>query len=143
PASTRLHKAATAATGAVGGFFGMSALALELPVTTTLIMRAIADVARSEGCVLSDPEVQAACIEVFALGGNAPDDDAADSGYYASRGALAEVVRLTTKDLVGIAGQRAGERALTGAGSTQISTWLARLIDAAAARFGVVVTEKM
>lgn len=142
-ASPRLHALATAASGAVGGFFGTATLAIELPVTTTLMMRAIADVARGEGFSLSDPVVQAACVEVFALGGKAPGDDAADSGYYASRGALSEVIKHTARELTGMAAQRAGQQIAQSGSSLQAGVWLARLIDAVASRFGVVVTEKL
>ena len=43
------HLGATAATGAVGGAFGLTALAVELPLTTTIMLRSIADIARSHG----------------------------------------------------------------------------------------------
>lgn len=142
-ASPRLHALATAASGAVGGFFGTATLAVELPVTTTLMMRAIADIARGEGFSLSDPAVQAACVEVFALGGKAPGDDAADSGYYASRGALSEVLKHTARELAGMAAQRAGQQIAQTGSSLQTGIWLARLIDAVASRFGVVITEKL
>lgn len=142
-ASPRLHKMATAATGAVGGFFGMSALAIELPITTAIMMRAIADIARSEGFSLTDLAVQKACVEVFALGGKSDQDDASDSGYYASRGMLAETIRHTTKELVGLASQHGGEGAAKALGASQIGASLAKLIDAVATRFGIVMTEKM
>lgn len=142
-ASPRLHALATAASGAVGGFFGTATLAVELPVTTTLMMRAIADVARSEGFSLSEPSVQAACVEVFALGGKTPGDDAADSGYYASRGALSEVLKHTARELASVAAQRAGQQVAQAGSSLQTGVWLARLIDVVAGRFGVVVTEKL
>ncbi len=47
---------------------------IELPVSTTIMMRAVADVARSEGFDLSDFSTRQACLEVFALGGNSPRD---------------------------------------------------------------------
>ncbi|MBV6272267.1 EcsC family protein [Alcaligenaceae bacterium CGII-47] len=141
--STRMHKFAAAATGAVGGFFGLGALAVELPITTTIMMRSIVDVARSEGFTINDLAVQKACVEVFALGGKSDQDDASDSGYYASRGMLTETVRQTTRELIGVASQRSGEGAAKAVGSSQIGSSLAKLIDAVATRFGVVITEKM
>lgn len=72
-------------TGAVGGFFGPAALLAELPVTTALMLRSIADVAHSQGEELDSPEARTACMEVFALGGRAREDDAADTGYYGLR----------------------------------------------------------
>src|SRR5262245_26682845 len=44
-----LHKALATASGAAGGAFGLAALPLELPVSTIIILRSIADIARSEG----------------------------------------------------------------------------------------------
>ncbi len=66
-ASTRWHKLAAATSGAVGGAFGFAALFIELPVSTTIMMRAVADVARSEGFDLSEFSTRQACLEVFAL----------------------------------------------------------------------------
>lgn len=141
--STRMHKIAAAATGAVGGFFGFTMLAVELPITTTIMMRSIVDVARSEGFAIADLSVQKACVEVFALGGKSDKDDASDSGYYASRGMLTETIKHTTRELVGLASQRGGESAAKAMGTSQIGASLAKLIDAVATRFGVVITEKM
>ena len=66
------HKVASAASGAVGGAFGLAALAVELPVSTTIMMRSIADVARAEGADLADRQAQLECVMVLALGGGAP-----------------------------------------------------------------------
>jgi hypothetical protein len=50
PASSdKTHKILVFATGAGGGSFGLAALTIELPVTTTIMLRSIADIARSEG----------------------------------------------------------------------------------------------
>ncbi len=86
------HKIAVAATGAVGGAFGMPALAIELPVSTTIMLRSVADIARSKGEDLRAPEAALACIEVFALGGRSKSDEAAESAYYSVRVALATAV---------------------------------------------------
>lgn len=67
-ASERLHKLAVAATGAGGGAFGLAGLPIELPISTTIMLRSIADIARSEGEVLAAPDAKLACLEVFALG---------------------------------------------------------------------------
>ncbi|MBA2042090.1 EcsC family protein, partial [Escherichia coli] len=48
-ASTKTNKFFAAVSGAIGGAFGFSALAIELPVSTTIMLRSIADIARSEG----------------------------------------------------------------------------------------------
>src|ERR1700722_9528490 len=76
--------------GGVSGFVGIAALPIELPVTTTLMLRAIADIARHHGEDLSTLEARLACVEVFALG--APRSGLrADFGYYASRALISRL----------------------------------------------------
>lgn len=91
-ASNWWHKFAVAASGAGGGFFGMAGLPVELPISTTIMLRSIADIARSEGFNLNDIETQRECIAVLGLGGNSADDDAADAGYLAARAGLAKAI---------------------------------------------------
>ena len=87
-----LHRALATASGAAGGTFGLAALPVELPVSTTIMLRSIADIARSEGEDLSDPEAALSCVEVFALGGRVGSADVSESGYFAVRGMLAKTV---------------------------------------------------
>ena len=130
-ASERLHTLAVAASGALGGVFGFSALAAELPVSTTLMLRSIADIARSEGHSIKSPEVQLHCIEVFALGGPGRGDDAIESGYFAVRAALAKAV------------SEAVEHLLARGVASEAAPALVGLISKVAARFGIPVTEKI
>ncbi|MGY0560824.1 MULTISPECIES: EcsC family protein [unclassified Luteimonas] len=92
PARTRTHAWLAAATGAAGGAFGLAGLAVELPVTTTMILRSIADIARSRGEDLDDPAAALACFEVLTMGGRSASDDGAESGYFAARAVLAQQV---------------------------------------------------
>src|ERR1700694_2011952 len=64
----RTHTATVAVTGAVGGFFGLPGLLFELPITTTVMLHSIVEIARSQGEDLTDPESALARLEVFALG---------------------------------------------------------------------------
>jgi hypothetical protein len=89
-ASSRLHKFSVALSGGVGGFFGLAALAVELPISTTIMLRSIADIARSYGEDLTDLKTQLACLEVFALGGRSQADDGSESGYFMVRAGLAK-----------------------------------------------------
>lgn len=138
-ASTKLHKWGAAATGALGGFFGFSTMLLELPVSVTIMMRAVADIARAEGFKLSDFSVQLDCLTVFALDGNSTDGGATDTGLYMAKAGLHNLVNLTAAELAAIAAERAAENITAREGAA----FLARFIDAVAARFGVVITEKM
>ena len=139
-ASTRWHKLAAATSGAVGGAFGFTSLFIELPVSTTIMMRSVADVARSEGFDLRELSTRHACLEVFALGGNAPGDDASETGYYITRGFTAEVMRHLSAELAGRAASGGG--VMIGLTPPEAGKWLAKIVEKVAARFGVVVTEK-
>lgn len=124
------HKAAATVSGGAGGALGLHALLLELPVTTTLMLRSIADIARAEGEPLAQVEARLACLEVFALGGPGSSDDAAETGYYAVRAVLAQNIADAAAFLVrkGVAEKEAPA--------------LVRLLASIASRFGIVVSEK-
>jgi hypothetical protein len=59
--SELLHRALAMASGAAGGTFGLAALPVELPVSTVIMLRSIADIAQTEGEDLSDPVATARC----------------------------------------------------------------------------------
>jgi len=128
-ASPRLHKFAVAGTGAVGGFFGLPGLLVELPLTTAAMLRSITDIARSEGESASDPGTRLACLEVLALGGRRSDDDGAESGYFATRAALAQQVTAATRYVAGGMG-------------TGTAPALVQLVNGIASRFSIPVTQK-
>lgn len=130
-AKPRLHTAAAMTTGAVAGFFGIQALLVELPLTTGIMFRSIADIARAEGESPEDPETVLNCMQVFAMGSGSSDaDDAAETSYYGVRIALSKAV---TDALQYVATQRAG---------SATAPALVRLVAALASRFGIVVTQK-
>lgn len=91
-ASPRLHKVLGSMSGGAGGALGIVGLSIEIPLSTVLIMRSILDVARAEGESPASTDTRMAALEVFALGGDSPHDDAAESGYYAIRAVLARAV---------------------------------------------------
>jgi hypothetical protein len=123
-----LHRYAAMATGALGGFFGLPALLVELPLTTILLLRAIADTAVRHGEDLATPATRLACIEVFALGGRSKDDDFTELGYYEVRAALA--LHFSVLSL---------ERFASGDAALPSSVSLVRAI---APRFGIVLSDK-
>ena len=124
------HKVLVASSGGVGGLFGLPGLLLELPITTTLMMRGIAEIARDEGEDIDSAETQMACVQVFALGGTTETDDAAETGYYGVRLALsgymtAAVVQMAQK----------GFEAETG-------PIVLKTISMIASRFGVTLSQR-
>src|SRR6185503_8128942 len=128
--SRLMHMVLATASGAAGGAFGLAALPIELPVSTIIMLRAIAEIARSEGEDPSDPEAALSCIQVFALGGRAGSPDAAESGYFAVRGVLAKSVTEAARFVA--------ERGVIEEGAPVV----VRFISQVASRFGVVLTQK-
>jgi hypothetical protein len=126
----RLHKALVIASGAAGGALGVAALPVELPLSTCVMLRSIADIARSEQHDLSQMEVKLACLEVFALGGKTSSDDASESAYWLVRGALSKYITEAVNHLAG--------KGLT----DRSAPALLRLVVQIASRFGVVVSEQ-
>jgi hypothetical protein len=124
------HRFAVVTAGGAGGFFGLPGLAVELPLSTAIMLRSIADIARSEGENIGNLDAQLACVQVFALGGSKRNDDASETGYYAIRMAL---TRALTE-----AGEFIAEKGFVEEGAPVIVRLIARI----ASRFGVVVSEK-
>ncbi len=129
--SELLHKVAAASSGALGGAFGLATLPVELPVSTTLILRSIAEIARQEGEDLSDPEAALSCVQVFALGSGKEDANPAESSYFAVRAALAQSIAEAARFIT--------EHGFVGQGAPV----LIRLASEIATRFGIVVSQKV
>ena len=130
-AASGMHKALAAASGAAGGAFGLGAVAIELPVSTTIMLRSIAQIAREEGEDLTQSEAALACVEVFALGGRAPGEAALEGSYFAIRSVLAKTVSESARFIL--------QRGL----ADETAPALVRLVVQIAARFGLVVSQKL
>jgi EcsC protein family len=126
----KLHSGLACTSGAIGGAFGLPALAVELPVTTMIMLRAIAAIARDEGEDLADPRTGLACLEVFALGGG-PDRAVPESDYFAVRALLARGV----VEVADFAVEKGAVR--------EAAPAVVRFLAQVATRFGVVVSQKM
>ncbi|KHD89207.1 MAG: peptidase [Bdellovibrio sp. ArHS] len=125
------HKLAVAGTGGAGGFLGPASLLIELPISTTLMMRSIIDIAQSEGEDIADVDTKLACLEVFAFGGLSTADDAAGSGYIMTRAALSKAFTDAAKSVLG--------KSL----AEETAPLFVRLFSSIASRFQVVVAEKV
>jgi hypothetical protein len=128
--SNRWHKFGVALTGGISGFLGLPALAIELPISTTIMLRSIAEIARSEGESVNEVRTKLACLEVFALGGKNRSDDNCESGYFIVRAALAKSISEATEYIAA--------KSLTEEGAPA----LVRFIINIAQRFSIQVTEK-
>jgi EcsC protein family len=131
PPMTRVATMLAGISGGVGGLLGVAGLPLELPVTTILMLRAIANIARHQGEDLSKLEARLACIEVFALGAPSTENQTVALGYFASRALFA---RLSGKEMSLFV-----ERGVTGASAPVLN----RFVSEVAARFGIVVSERV
>ncbi len=80
-----LTRAVTMATGAAGGFGGMPTALAELPVTTTVILRAIQGIAVEYGFDPTHPDTRADCLRVFAAAGPLEADDGTDLSFLTLR----------------------------------------------------------
>jgi hypothetical protein len=144
-----MHMSIAVLAGAAGGALGIVSLPVELSFSTTIMLRSIADIGRSEGQDLSDPRTALACLEVFAFGGRAgfgqavhrPDADVQNSdfrdgavletGYFAIRAILA-------KSVTEAASYLAGRGATTG-----LAPALVRLVTQIGSHFGAAVSQKL
>jgi uncharacterized protein (DUF697 family) len=127
----RAHKALAILSGAMGGALGISAVLVELPISTTIMLRSIARIAQSEGEDLEDPETALACLQVFALGGHSGSDNFHEAGYFAVRAAMAKSV---TRALQQMAGRGVVDESASA---------IVRLLAQIGSRFGVVVSQKV
>ncbi len=130
PSAKMTHKVLAGLSGALGGSFGIASLAVELPVSATLMLRAIAAIAREHGEDLSDPRVKLACMEVFALGGKSKSDDNTDIGYYAVRAFLSKTMEESAKHVM--------KKGLASEGAPA----LVKFINTISQRFSVQVSQK-
>jgi len=117
-------------TGGVSGLFGFGALAVELPMTTTLMLRAIAEIAQHQGEDLSTLEARLACLEVFAYGAK-PNAGNVDVGYYAARALISKY----THDIAALA----LERGAIDASAPVVASFISEIVS----RFGLVVSDKV
>jgi len=126
-----LHSGLACASGAIGGAFGLPALAVELPVSTTIMLRAIAAIAQQEGEDLADPRTGLACLEVFALSGPAAGKQGVETDYFTVRAMLA-------RGLVEVADFAVDKGAIREGAPVFV-----RFLTQIASRFGIVVSQKV
>jgi hypothetical protein len=124
------HRRLAMVSGAIGGAIGFAALPFELPVSTTIMLRSILEIARDEGEDLSTPEARMACLQVFALGGPAQEDNVLEGGYLVLRGVLAKSVS--------DAARYVAQNGVAAEGAPIVVSVLRQI----ASRFGVVVSQK-
>ncbi|MEL7011838.1 MAG: EcsC family protein [Pseudomonadota bacterium] len=106
-----MSRALTTAMGAAGGIGGLPTALAELPVTTTVLLRAIQDVAVEHGFDPAEEGVQYDCVQVFAAAGPLDHDDGADLGFLGARvtvtgPALQKLITSVAPKLATVLGQK-------------------------------------
>lgn len=84
-ATDRMNRLFGTLTGALGGAGGLPTALAELPIATTVIFRAIQNVAESYGEDPSSEETRIECLRVFGSGGPLDDDDGIDTTFVGAR----------------------------------------------------------
>src|ERR1700742_305863 len=128
--SVRFSSFLAGVAGGLSGLLGFGALAIELPLTTTVMLRSIAEIARHEGEDLTTVEARLACLEVFAYGAKRSDDNL-DVGYYAARTLISKY----TSDIAALI----LERGAIDASAPVVSNLVTEIVS----RFGIVVSDKV
>jgi hypothetical protein len=137
----KIHAGLAGLVGGLGGFLGIAALPIELPLSTAIILRSIAEISRQYGADLDSIEARLECMYVFSLGSSSPRNRQADTSefiYYTSRiefaqllkGASSYIAANSAKDILS---------AIENGSAPALITLVARI----AARFEIQITDKL
>ncbi|MDE1896472.1 MAG: EcsC family protein [Rhodospirillales bacterium] len=85
PRKNVMHRLLTTVSGTASGFAGLPGAVIDIPFTTTTILRSIAEIARDFGEDLSSEDTRRACLEVLAFGVPGESEEEAETGYWAAR----------------------------------------------------------
>jgi len=130
PPSSWVPRVIAGVTGGLGGLFGAFSLPVELPLTTMVLLRSIAEIAQSHGEDLTQLPSRLACLEVFALGAGGPRETSILI-YYATRVLLSGL----TRDVAHL---------VVAQGTTEVTSALAARVAATiSSRFGPAVAERL
>ena len=90
--SDQFHATLVSFCGATSGLLGLTGLAADLPLTSAVILRSVAGIARNEGEDLETLDARTACISVLAMGCGSIGEKVAKTDYYTVRLALADAM---------------------------------------------------
>lgn len=79
------NRLVTSVSGAAGGLAGLPGALVELPLTITLLLRSMLEIAEEHGLDPESETVRRECLRIFAAGGPVADDDGVDTGLLAAR----------------------------------------------------------
>lgn len=114
---TWLQTAIATSMGAAGGIGGVGTALAELPLTTTILLRTIQDVAEELEFDPTSDNVQFDCIQVFAAAGPLAHDDNADLGFLGARmalssGGMQKLMAFVAPRLAAVFGQKLAAQAV-------------------------------
>lgn len=106
-----VNTAMASALGAAGGAGGMASALVELPMTTTLLLRSIQGAAKAQGFDPKAENVTFDCIRVLSAAGPLDEDDGADLSFYTLRmtltgGAVQQMITAVAPRLAVVLGQK-------------------------------------
>lgn len=112
-----LNTAMASALGAAGGMGGTPSALAELPVTTTVLLRAIQGEAVKLGFDPASENVQFDCVQVFGSAGPLARDDGADTAFFSTRlaltsGGMSALIAKVTPKLAVVLGQKLATQAI-------------------------------
>lgn len=112
-----LNAALASALGAAGGLGGTATALAELPVTTTVLLRAIQGEAVKLGFDPASENVQFDCVQVFGAAGPLARDDGTDMGFVSTRmaltsGAMQALIARVSPKLALVLGQKLAAQAV-------------------------------
>lgn len=131
------HKAATGASGFAGGLFGLPGLAVELPLSTSLMLRSIVSIADDFGEDLRQPATRLECLTIFSYGDPNPNESM-ESTYLTTRLGLTMLVQQASQLFSKTSAGEIADLLARGGAPT-----LVRLLAQIAARFNLTVAEKV
>ncbi|SMO76300.1 EcsC family protein [Ruegeria faecimaris] len=128
-----VNTALTTAMGAAGGIGGVPTALMELPATTTMLLRSIQGAAAREGFDPSEDGVKFDCVRVLSAAGPMSFDDGADLGFFSARltltgPALQKLISAVAPKLAVVLGQKLAAQsvpvlgAIAGGGTNYVYT---------------------
>lgn len=79
------NRLASTVSGAAGGLAGLPGAIVELPLTVTMLLRAILEIAAEHGLDPDSEEIRIEALRVFAVAGPMSEDDGTDLGLLAAK----------------------------------------------------------
>lgn len=131
------HSLATSVSGGVSGIFGFSSIAVELPITTTIIFRSITAISQEFGNDISNPANQMECLSIFMHGGKSSKDDSMESAFLSSRLAIKSIIQETSKFVAEQSTKSFSEALAKGT-----APFLVNYLNMIAQQFGASVSQK-